>query len=190
MRISSFCALFVVLCVPAGAQNGFDPGRAVELPAHRALQRVLAQSDTELAPFATDGCSGGLSASWTVIGGQFPDFAEAHGGVPPWESCCVSHDRAYHDAGGPTDAGASYDARLAADEALRACVIAEGEGRIGDIAERYGVEDDTVRQAYVTIAASMFIAVRLGGGPCTALPWRWGYGYPQCVVLPGDLAGD
>ena len=58
------------------------------------------------------------------------------------------------------------------------------------IAGRYDVEEDTVRQAYATVAGAMFLAVRLGGGPCTALSWRWGYGYPHCVVLPGDLAGE
>ncbi|MEM0946838.1 MAG: hypothetical protein AAGK37_05500 [Pseudomonadota bacterium] len=187
---SLFFAALVIVWHPAGAQSGFDPGRTVELPAHRALQRIMAREDTALAPFTTDGCSGGLSASWTVVADQFPDFAEAHGGVPPWQGCCVSHDRAYHDAGGTLDADASYDARLVADTALRACVEAEGETRIEVIADLYGVQDDTVRQAYVTIAGSMFLAVRLGGGPCTGLPWRWGYGYPQCVTLPGDFTAD
>ena len=26
----------------------------------------------------------------------------------------------------------------------------------------------------------MYRAVRLGGAPCTGLPWRWGHGWPPC----------
>ena len=28
----------------------------------------------------------------------------------------------------------------------------------------------------------MFIAVRIGGGPCTGLAWRWGHGWPPCSL--------
>jgi hypothetical protein len=115
----------------------------------------------------------------------FPDFAEAHDGRPPWEDCCVAHDRRYHDAGGATEPSQSYDARLAADETLRACVVAGAAGRLPALADRYDVSDDQVRAAYSAIGDAMFNAVRFGGGPCTGLPWRWGYGYPGCLpALP------
>jgi hypothetical protein len=33
---------------------------------------------------------------------------------------------------------------------------------------------------YQGIADLMYRAVRLGGIPCSGLPWRWGYGWPAC----------
>lgn len=184
MRGGALAVLLLALPVPVTA----DPegvtaqvARTLEMPAHRALMAVVTAPGTTLAPFATDGCSGGLSTTWSVVADLFPDFAAAHDDRPPWEACCVAHDRRYHDAGGATDAEASHDARRAADEALRACVVAGGEDRIAPLAGHYGVTEDQVRLAYRTIAGSMFTAVRLGGGPCSGLPWRWGYGYPGCL---------
>lgn len=77
----------------------------------------------------------------------------------PFEVCCVAHDRAYHAGGGEATPRGGYMARLGADRRLRACVA------------------DTGGQA---VAEAMFGAVRLGGGPCSGLPWRWGYGRPDC----------
>ena len=82
--------------------------RRMELPAHRALQRVRETPGTTLAPFTTDGCSGGLSDVWRVVADRFPAFAEAHRQAPPWEGCCVIHDRAYHAAGPDAEAELSY----------------------------------------------------------------------------------
>lgn len=160
----------------------------IELPAHRALSRIRSAEDTELEDFTTDGCSGGLSAGWMAVADWLPSFASEHGDTPPWEGCCVSHDRLYHSGGPSPDAKASFVARLAADEALRQCVLATGEERLAAIMESNSVEPETVRKAYQTIADAMYVAVRTGGGPCTGLSWRWGYGYPQCLVLPGDLS--
>lgn len=157
--------------------------RTLELPAHRALQSVIQDPETTLAPFETDGCSGGMSWSWRLVSDLFPDFEKAQGESPPWEECCVVHDRAYHNAGGATDAAASFTARLAADEALRQCVMRQGEENVVALSEQYDTSQDVVRQAYTTIADAMFNAVRLGGGPCSVLPWRWGYGYPLCLGI-------
>ena len=33
---------------------------------------------------------------------------------------------------------------------------------------------------YAAIAELMYRAVRIGGIPCSGLPWRWGYGWPEC----------
>lgn len=154
----------------------------IELPAHRSL--MAASDGAALAPFETDGCSGGLSLAWRSVAAAFPDFAEVHEEVPPWEACCVIHDRAYHNAGGVRTARASFDARLEADEALRACVISEGETRRDLVAAEYGIALENIDRAYATVAEAMFVAVRFGGGPCTGLPWRWGYGFPQCPPVP------
>jgi len=157
--------------------------RTLELPAHRALQSIIQDPDTELLPFKTDGCSGGMSWSWRLVSDLFEDFKEAQGTTPPWEYCCVIHDRAYHNAGGATDASDSYAARLGADEALRQCVFTQGEQNVTALSEQYEVSEEIVRQAYTTIGDAMFNAVRLGGGPCSVLPWRWGYGYPVCLGI-------
>lgn len=154
--------------------------RMLELPAHRALQRVRETPGTELAPFTTDGCSGGLSDTWRVVADRFPAFAEAHRNSPPWESCCVVHDRAYHSGGADPLAEQSYAARLSADEALQACVAQSAGTRVSDLGDNYGLTEDEVDSAYDAIAVAMYLAVRFGGGPCTGLPWRWGYGYPNC----------
>jgi hypothetical protein len=153
--------------------------RALESPGHETLMALVERSDTSLASFETDGCSGGLSEAWHVIAGQFSNFANAHGTLPPWESCCVTHDRAYQNAGGMSDAISSFEARLTADLALKSCVISTGTDRV----DVYDVSLDQIAWAYESIAEAMFIAVRIGGAPCSVLPWRWGYGYPSCSTL-------
>jgi hypothetical protein len=176
-RVWALC----LLAAPAAAQDGALQ-RTLELPAHRLLMEVVAAPGTQLTPFVSDGCSGGLSSSWRVVADLVPGFAEAHQPAPPWESCCVAHDRAYHAAGGARTAEASYDARLEADTTLRTCVEATGQTRLADLAARYGGSETQVRRAYSAIAGGMFTAVRLGGGPCSGLPWAWGFGYPGCLT--------
>lgn len=176
LRALSLC----LLAAPVAAQDNALQ-RALELPAHRLLMERVTAPETRLTAFASDGCSGGLSSSWRVVADLVPGFAEAHQAAPPWESCCVAHDRAYHAAGGARSPEASYAARLEADTALRACVIATGESRLAGLAARYGGSETQVRRAYAAIAEAMFTAVRLGGGPCSGLPWAWGFGYPGCL---------
>lgn len=155
--------------------------RRFEMPAHHAL--IGAMQDSSLSTFETDGCSGGMSWSWRMLSDVFPRFEAAQGTHPPWEHCCIAHDRAYHYAGGVTEAEASYAARLDADAALRHCVASPSDGDVTAMAARYDVSEDQIRFAHDLIATSMYRAVRFGGGPCTGLPWRWGFGYPAC--LPG-----
>jgi hypothetical protein len=185
------CSVVVFATVTAHAEDGSDAGglnRLLEQPAHQALMDSISRPDVALAPFETDGCSGGLSNVWTLVSGQFPDFAAAHENRPPWETCCIAHDRVYHAAGRTTTAADSFAARLLADEDLRSCVIATGELRKEQVAAHYGVESASVMTAYGVIADAMKIAVRFGGAPCSGLPWRWGYGYPECSILalPAD----
>ena len=154
--------------------------RNVEMPSHRWLEKLRRSPDAELAPFTTDGCSGGMSSLWTFTAERFPAFADAHEGVPPWQECCVTHDRAYHIGGKDPTAEASYDARLEADNVLRACVEGIAVARDEDLGALYDLTPQEVQRVYRAIASGMFQAVRLGGGPCTGLSWRWGYGYDQC----------
>ena len=178
--------LTIALMVPQIALSQDDSAmlkvqRSLEMPAHRTLQSVISAPDTKLSAFETDGCSGGMSWSWRAVADLFPDFEAAQGARPPWEQCCVIHDRAYHNAAGATTAAQSFEARLSADQALQACVVEQGEAQVKDLALRYEVSEDNIRLAYDMIATSMFNAVRFGGGPCSGLPWRWGFGYPGCI---------
>ncbi|WP_068118519.1 hypothetical protein [Tropicimonas marinistellae] len=160
--------------------------RSVELPSHEWLAKRRREPGAELTPFTTDGCSGGMSSLWTFTAERFPAFAEAHEGIPPWEACCVTHDRAYHTGGPDPDPEASFEARLAADGALKTCVAATADSRDAVLQDLYGLDEAQVRQVYRAISEAMFQAVRLGGGPCTGLPWRWGYGWPQCWEASGE----
>ena len=175
--------------VPTAAADGPAAGGlsyALEIRAHRWLAEVRSAPGTQLAPFTTDGCSGGMSSLWAFTAEQYPAFADAHEGRPPWEACCVAHDRVYHAGGSHPEPEAGYAARLAADEALERCVIATVSERDDVLRGLYGLTESQVRLVYASIAAAMFHAVRLGGGPCTGLPWRWGYGYPHCWAVPGE----
>ena len=184
-------ALAAVLIAAGGATGaesdatgpGGSVGRAVEVSVQARLMEVIGREGTELAPFATDGCSGGMSAAWDLAARLLPGFAEAHAEAPPWEGCCVTHDRAYHDAGGARTAEEGFAARLKADTELRLCVAATAQDRAPALEALYGVGEAAVRSAYGLVADAMFRSVRLGGLPCSGLPWRWGYGYPDCVPI-------
>lgn len=176
----------VLLCLavasPAVAETPrLDPIERIELSAHARLARV--REAAQLNAFTTDGCSGGLSALWHSVAELFPAFAEVHEEAPPWEGCCVAHDRAYHLGGPSSDPMDSFQARLAADEGLRACVLDTRAERGEELAAQYGMTAGQVDLAYTAIAGAMFDAVRLGGAPCSGLSWRWGYGWPACGIL-------
>ncbi len=142
----------------------------VELLAHARLMEV--RTAAPLLPFTTDGCSGGMSSVWRGLADTLPDLAGSIGPHPPFEACCVTHDRAYHNAGGATRARASFEARKRADLALRDCVA--------------GWETGLTPGAQQALAEAMYHAVRSGGSPCTGLPWRWGYGMAHCTGLAGQ----
>ncbi|SHK10427.1 hypothetical protein SAMN05444000_11919 [Shimia gijangensis] len=184
MNLLKFVILSVATAAPLAAQQSSDGfSKRVELMAHQRLERLRMMPETELAPFTTDGCSGGMSATWDMVARLFPEFAEMHMETPPWESCCIVHDRAYHLGGEISVPEASFDARLKADEDLRSCVKSTSETRRDQLKSQYGISDVRIDQAYDLIAASMFDAVRVGGGPCSGLTWRWGYGWPQCGIF-------
>lgn len=142
--------------------------RQIEVVGHKSLMRVGEHADP--AVFITDGCSGGMSAIWRDLANQIPGVKEELGTSLPWRGCCVTHDRAYNDAAGATSANASFEARIGADQTLRGCVANLA------LAE----PDKTVE--YLVLADAIYTSVRLGGAPCSGLPWRWGYGLPSCFV--------
>lgn len=91
-------------------------------------------------PFTSDGCSGQI-------------YRTLFRRPPPWEGCCLDHDKAYH-------AGGSAEARQVADRELMVCVV---------------------RKGHPVVAFFMWLGVRLGGHPLLPMSWRWGYGwkYPR-----------
>ena len=118
---------------------------------YRELEAIRLDSKNTLQAFSTDGCSGGMSASWQL----FVSGLSSDGDWPrrlPWLACCLAHDESYWRGGSKED-------RLLADRGLKQCVKNKG---------------------FPAVANLMYAAVRLGGGPCTDFSWRWGYGLPNC----------
>ena len=144
------------------------------------LAEVQNTPGTELKSFTTDGCSGGLSEGWLSFAKFLPAFKKKFGDKPPWEACCVTHDRAYWK--GEVENG--YDKRLKADIVLRQCVVAYGVENSEKLSTKYGIDKQTIEKQFVYASELMFHAVRVGGKPCSPFPWRWGYGWPYCVELP------
>jgi len=153
----------------------------LEIREHEALGVLKSNPLNQLSEFTTDGCSGGLSVGWQYLAGKIQKFNEVHGMQPPWESCCISHDRAYHSGGArETSAEQSFDLRKSADQILKTCVQRTGTDRSGELGGAYGISSKEVERLYVFISSLMYRAVRIGGIPCTGLPWRWGFGWPEC----------
>ena len=155
--------------------------RQLEMSRHARLLERIAEGDAVLSEFTTDGCSGGLSTGWEQLSARFPVFAKRHGEQPPWQECCVAHDREYHAGGaGYASAIASFERRKEADLKLKACVVDTGVQRSAALQEIYGLTEPQIRGLYESLSEVMYRAVRLGGVPCTSQPWRWAYGWPVC----------
>jgi hypothetical protein len=158
-----------------------DENINLELGLQQQFQDRISLADGMLAEFTTDGCSGGLSVGWDYFAQQLGFFRERHGRRPPWENCCVEHDRSYHTGGGAgLTAAQSFTAREQADEELRSCVLGTATERGDSLQADYGLNAKQTAVLYEAIADNMHLAVRLGGMPCTGLAWRWGYGWPDC----------
>ncbi len=154
----------------------------LELKRHEKLLAEIATTTEVLIPFISDGCSGGLSVGWNYIAGKIPKLEAIHGSLPPWESCCVNHDRVYHSGAIQGDTSIqSFNRRKEADSLLKACVIETGQTRSTKLLAKYDVTSKELDTIYLTIAELMYKAVRLGGIPCSGLPWRWGFGWPTCM---------
>lgn len=187
LAITGGISLLVICTSGFGSEPAADKSmldeleRSLELGRHERLVVEKQNSEHVLSPFTTDGCSGGLSAGWNYLSETVEFLKTVHGDLPPWESCCVSHDRLYHQAGERTiSAEMSFEARRQADEELRTCVVDVGLSRTPELSVQYGLTIEEVGQIYRVIGDLMYRAVRIGGVPCSGLPWRWGYGWPEC----------
>jgi len=155
--------------------------RKLELGGHQLLTATKSAPASVLADFTTDGCSGGLSVGWTYLADKIEPLQSVHGAHPPWESCCIDHDKLYHRAGiRETSAAESFELRKEADRALKKCLIQTGLDRTAELSAEYDLSAREIEFLYGGIAELMYRAVRIGGIPCSGLPWRWGYGWPEC----------
>ncbi len=146
------------------------------------LGYIQSRPENQIAPFQTDGCSGGMSDGWRFLADLFPWFHERFDNKPPWETCCIAHDRAYWR--GEADNG--YMKRKQADHELKACVVETGISLSAELAGQFGTSSQDIEKAFETAGGLMYQAVRIGGKPCTGLPWRWGFGWPDCPVFPAE----
>ncbi|AGF78250.1 hypothetical protein UWK_01692 [Desulfocapsa sulfexigens DSM 10523] len=155
--------------------------RHLELILQEKLLLAKNNPNASLTKFVSDGCSGGLSVGWEYLADRVPGFEKTHGNTPPWQVCCEIHDLAYHTGGAKTDTAVlSFEARRKADLDLKACVIETGDKRSAALTKAYTISETELKQIYAGIANIMYGAVRIGGMPCTDLPWRWGFGWPEC----------
>ena len=72
----------------------------------------------------------------------------------------MTHDRAYHAAGGAGRANESFNARVKADDALRSCVKAHGDVHADEYAARYDMTPAQIRSVHSITAEAMYMAVR------------------------------
>jgi len=142
---------------------------------HELLAEV--QSVAKINTFTSDGCSGGMSDGWQHLARVIPVFKNKFGDKPPWEECCVEHDRAYWQ--GITING--FETRLKADQSLRQCVIEFGKLHSEAYSREFNLDKIVIETNFTVTAELMYRAVRVGGQPCTVFPWRWGYGWPACA---------
>lgn len=162
--------------MPAMPNPLSDAARLIEETNLERLHAQQTRPGVTIDPFRTDGCSGGLSDGWKTLAGIWPEFAHAVGDLPPWESCCTAHDRDYWRG----ESIGGYEKRLQADLELRRCVELSGQEHSAEIGARLGISEDEIAEVFDLTAELMYQAVRIGGGPCTGLAWRWGHGWPPC----------
>ncbi len=179
----------MLCCSLPGQANPLD--EAARLLEEINMERLHAQQSRPgitIDSFRSDGCSGGLSDGWKTLARVWPEMAHAIGDEPPWESCCVEHDRAYWRG----ESIGGYEKRLQADTRLSQCVEHSGRQQADEIARRLGIPRAEIDEVFRLTAELMYFAVRIGGGPCSGLEWRWGHGWPPCdseTEPPSDEPG-
>ena len=181
-KLQTMVATAILLLIPTTLHSGLIEGinRDLEEWYLGLLAQVQSTAGVSIQSFTTDGCSGGLSEGWKSFARLLPGFKAKFGDKPPWEACCVAHDRTYWR--GEVENG--YDLRLQADKLLRQCVIEYGKKHSARIAKKFSSDEHRVLQQFQYAGDLMYQAVRIGGKPCSRLPWRWGYGWPYCKHLP------
>jgi hypothetical protein len=156
------------------------PGSEWGLSAHDRLLRTYAATK-QRTKFYTDYCSAGVSEGWQAAARFNPFLARNARGGPPFEHCCVAHDRKYHAAGWSyASPQASLRARAQADAEFRSCVVRSGIATTRAMEARTGVSGGATALSYGLLADIMHGAVSAAGGPCTGMSWRWGNGTAQC----------
>jgi hypothetical protein len=171
--------LLLMLLIPSSlsAQNPLE--EIVEAIESRQMLRLAAQQsrhDVTINRFKSDECGGGMSSAWSYLADTVPKFTDYVGNEPPWEHCCVTHDRQYWR--GVSDDG--YAMREQSDTQLRQCVQLSGKSHSKQISAELGLAEQDIAELINLTSDLMHQAVRIGGAPCTGLPWRWGHGWPPC----------
>ena len=129
---------------------GISAGAALFADEQSELQRlerlavIQAERHNKLADFVTDGCSGGMSEGWETFARYFPSFELYFGDKPPWESCCVEHDRRYWR--GEVEDG--YVKRMQADKALKNCVSNTGRKMNESLSKKLGVAPENIIKVF------------------------------------------
>ena len=155
-------SLLIVMLASAGAPAAEPLDEALVALEREQMKRLAQQQNrtgVRIDDFRTDGCSGGLSAAWEYLAEISPEFAARAGNLPPWEDCCVDHDRHYWR--GETDNG--YEKRKQADSELRQCVIRSGQERQQELTRRLGLTPREIEESFALVADMMYQAVRIGG---------------------------
>lgn len=182
----SIRSMIIVVCVSAStsvdAISIDEIDERLEQLSLDKLSYIQSRPENSIDPFTTDGCSGGMSDGWRYLSNVFPSFDNRDGNKPLWEDCCVAHDRVYWR--GETDKG--YMKRKQADLNLRACVVETGKSASEELARKYNTSVSEMEKSFEVAADLMYRAVRIGGKPCSGLPWRWGYGWPNCPLFLED----
>lgn len=171
-------AVFIVLCLVLY----FKFFRTINISPIVERNNMILLEDVKksypLDSFVTDGCSGNVSRSWKVVVAELSDiFPEVsvryqQTKVIPFEFACVEHDGLYHKGEG------GYLARLRADIELRDEILEYAITNTEEIKLRTGLKtDEAVIFLYEIISDMVYRGVRLGGAPCTGMPYAWGYGY-------------
>ncbi len=179
LRVRKLVMLICLACCASVVQAAdFDAYRRLfeEVQMERLAEL---QSNAEIRAFSTDGCSAGLSEGWRLLARSLPVFSRKFGDRPPYEVCCVAHDRSYWQ--GQTTQG--YQRRREADELLRQCVMDTGMRIKAEVASEFSLSEATIENNFRIISELMYQAVRVGGLPCSYMPWRWGYGWAHCPVF-------
>lgn len=182
--------LFLSLAIAWPGLVQANPAETIATILEKEQMRWLNQQQSKpgviIDEFETDGCSGGMSEMWTYLAELSPAFAAGMGQYPPWESCCVTHDRHYWRG----ESVNGYEKRQQADRALQQCVLESGRAKADNLAYQLGMTRAETLDLISLTADLMYTAVRVGGRPCTGLPWRWGHGWPECEIpLVDDLPG-
>ena len=179
LGLLSILLLLALASGGVGAQNPLDEVfKALEIQQMKRLSIQQQRAGITIDAFRSDGCSGGMSATWGYLSDTLSEFVRFAGDKPPWEHCCVEHDRHYWQ--GMTIDG--FEKRVRADVQLRVCVQLSGQKKSDEISNVLGLPQQDIVDLINLTGDLMYQAVRIGGAPCTGLSWRWGHGWPPCSV--------